>query len=244
MDAKDRWCLDNLQSPCVEVDFLRQTHGINWPPNDQFDRDFAAWLDATGVKPCADNKARRYAFEMFLQSQRLSTQNYAAARLGMQPESLDKLLLALPQIGLAKKYAVYDGIIDESLTDDLVRSLPGVRFRTFGTHDSFCELLHGAISSALKSDPLKFEIVPLFCATADQLGEQRVYASTWDNITLQPLSLKHCVWLDFKKPLALPPDRCSKLVFARYYDDLMPHLAGREEPRDMRYYVDFARRPA
>ena len=177
----------------------------------------------------------RYAFEMFLQSQRLLTRKYAAARLGMEPDSLDRLLPELPRIGLSKKYAVYRGITDESVSEDLVRTLPGLRFRTFGTHDSFCELLHGALHQALE-----LEIRPLFCATADQLGDQRMYASTWDNITLLPLSVKHSLWLDFKKPLDLSPDRCSKLFFARHRDELRTHLAGREEPRDMRYYMDFA----
>ncbi len=181
----------------------------------------------------------RYSFEQFLQSQKLLTRSYASARLGMYPKSLDQLLPELPRIGLSKKYAVYDGIIDESLSEDLVRSLRGLRFRTFGTHDSFCELLHGALQI-----DLGLTIKALYCATADALGEQRMYASTWDNITLQPLSTKHSVWLDFRKPLALAPDRCSKLFFAQHYDELRGYLAGREEPRDLRYYLNFARRPA
>ena len=175
---------------------------------------------------------------MFLQSQRLLTRKYAAAGLGMEPDSLDRLLPELPRIGLSKRYAVYRGITDESVSEDLVRTLPALRFRTFGTHDSFCEVLHGALHEALK-----LEIRPLFCATAKELSEQ-MYASTWDNITLLPLSVKHSLWLDFKKPLALSPDRCSKLFFARHYNELRPHLAGREEPRDLRYYIDFARRSA
>jgi hypothetical protein len=224
----------------VDVDFLRETHGIDWPPDGQFERDFGAWLASLrGASPCEGGKAHRYAFEMFLQSQRLLTRNYAAARLGMQPESLDRLLPELPRIGLSKRYAVYRGISDESVSEDLVRTLPGLRFRTFGTHDSFCELLHAALQQALK-----LEIRPLFCATADQLGDQRMYASTWDNITLLPLSVKHSLWLDFKKPLDLSPDRCSKLFFARNRDELRPHLAGSEEPRDIRYYIDFTRRSA
>jgi hypothetical protein len=240
VNARERWRLANLQGPCVDVDFLQETHGVAWPPDEQFERDFRAWF-ATISRPttCGEGKAHRYAFEMFLQSQRLLTRAYAAARLGMQPESLDQLLPALPRLGLSKRYAVYCGIIDESLGEDVVRSLPGLRFRTFGTHDSYCELLHDALQSALG-----LEIKPLFCATADQLGEQRTYASIWDNITLLPLSVKHSVWLDFKKPLALAPDRCSKLFFAQHYDELLPHLAGRDEPRDLGYYVEFLRRPA
>ena len=239
MDDKERRRLADLQCPCVDVDFLRETHGIDWPPDEQFGRDFDAWsASLRGATPCEGGKAHRYAFEMFLQSQRLLTRKYAAAGLGMEPDSLDRLLPELPRIGLSKRYAVYRGITDESVSEDLVRTLPALRFRTFGTHDSFCEVLHGALHEALK-----LEIRPLFCATAKELSEQ-MYASTWDNITLLPLSVKHSLWLDFKKPLALSPDRCSKLFFARHYNELRPHLAGREEPRDLRYYIDFARRSA
>lgn len=239
VNEHEQWCLANLSGACVDVDFLRETYGIAWPPDEQFAGDFAAWLAMRRTVPCTERKAHRYEFETFLQSQGLLTRNYAAARLGMDPESLDGMLPDLPRIGLSKKYAVYHNITDESLSEDLVRTLPGLRFRTFGSHDSFCELLHHALHQAIG-----LEIQPLFCATADELGEQRMYASTWDNITLQPLSVKHSVWLDFKKPLALAPDRCSKLFLARHYDELRPHLAGREEPRDLRFYLDVARRSA
>ena len=240
VNDKEQWCFNNLQASCADVNFLMETNGIAWPPDGQFEADFTAWLATLPrVKTCPKGHANRYAFEMFLQSQGLLTRNFAAAKLGMSPESLDHLLPGLPKLGLSKKYAVYSGISDESLSEDLVRSLPGLRFRTFGTHDSFCELLHKALA-----DALRLKVVPLFCVTSEELGEQRMFASTWDSITLRPLSVKHSVWLDFKKPIALAPDRCSKLFYARNYDELNPYLAGREEPRDLRYYTDFARRSA
>lgn len=240
MNDKERWRLANLQVPCVDVEFLTETHAISWPPDDQFGRDFAAWFSSLRQpRQCGEGKVHRYTFEQFVQSQKLLTRAYASARLGMRPESLDELLPELPRIGLSKKYEVYQGIIDASLSEDLVSSLKGLRFRTFGTHDSFCELLHHALHEALG-----LTIQALFCATADELSEQRMYASIWDNITLRSLSVKHSVWLDFKKPLSLAPDRCSKLFFAQHYDELKEHLAGREEPRDLRLYFDVVGRPA
>jgi hypothetical protein len=238
MDAKERFRFENLQRPCVNLEFLRETYGVDWPPDEQFAQDFGAW-HATRVNPCGDRTVNRYAFELFLLSQRLMTRSYAAARLGMTTESLARLLPELPKIGLSKKYAVYKGIVDESLSDDLVRSLKGLRFRTFGSHDFFCEFLH----EALKSE-LGLPVNPLFCDTADRLGEQRMYASTWDNITLLPLSTKHSVWLSFNKPISLAPDRCSKLFYAEHHDELRPFIAGREEPRDLQRYLGLARRPA
>jgi hypothetical protein len=238
VDDEYRWAIENLKTPCVDSDYLDRLNGITWPVDAQFNRDFEAFLRRRG-NPCDDGKVNRYAFELFLQSQDLLTRNDSAAGLGMQPESLDKLLPELPRIGLSKKYQVYMGIIEKSLGDDLVRTLPGLRFRTFGTHDLFCEYLHHELNESLG-----LSIQPLYCATADRLGEQRMYASTWDNITLLPLGAKHSVWLDFNKPLSLPPDRCSKLFCAENYDEMRPYLFGREEPRDLASYSERTRRPA
>lgn len=240
MDGKEQWRLANLQVPCVDKEFLTETHKIAWPPDDRFVDDFATWLSSHGrARPCEEGKIHRYAFERFIQSQKLLTRADASASLGMRPESLDELLPKLPRLGLSKKYAVYPGIIDSSLSDDLVSSLKNLRFRTFYDHDSFCKLLHSAIHEALG-----LTIEELFCETADELGGQRLYASTWDNITLKSLSARHSVWLDCKKPLSLAPDRCSKLFLARHYEELRDYLAGREEPRDMRFYFDFNRKSA
>ena len=52
----------------------------------------------------------------------------------MKPESLDELLPELPRIGLSKN-TIYRQFVEKPLSDDLVRTLPGLRFRTFGTHD-------------------------------------------------------------------------------------------------------------
>ena len=41
----------------------------------------------------------------------------------------------------------------------------------------------------------------------------RQFASDFDCVTLAPVSGKHQIWLDFHKPLDLPPDRCSKLFY-------------------------------
>lgn len=239
MDGQEQRRFENLHGACVEEEFLRETHGIHWPADEQFRHDFTKWQSTLRAEACPERKLDRYKFEMFLQSQALMTRNYAAAALGMQPASLDQLLEKLSEIGLSKKYAVYNGVIDKSLSEDLIRSLAGLRFRTFGNHSSFCKLLHAALN-----DALRITIEALFCATADQLGEERLYASTWDNITLKPLSVKHSVWLDFQKPVALAPDRCSKLFYAQHQEELRAYLAGREEPRDLADYDKFMPRSA
>jgi hypothetical protein len=188
----------------------------------------------------ADDRAPRFHVERFLDVQELDSLKFAAAKLGMQPDSLQDLLPRLPEIGLRTNYEPYTGLglIGRSLSADLTRKLPGLRFKTFGTHDAFCELLHAALS-----DVLEFEAEPLYCATQEEMAAAenayRMFASTWDNLTMQPLSVKHQVWLDLGKPLSLTPDRCSKLFYARNRDRLCGHLAGRGEPRNMDVYLRF-----
>src|SRR5207237_292562 len=125
--------------------------------------------------------------EMFLQDHRLQALPWTAARLGMIPDSLEEVLAALPKLGLRRNYHLYPGLIDETLGDDLIRSLRGLRFRTFGTHDSFCELLHAALLEAVG-----IQIEPSYCATSLALGDYpKLFASTLDSITLEPLSVRH-----------------------------------------------------
>jgi hypothetical protein len=238
VDSKASWSLANLKTPCVDPKYVTDLNGIEWPGDPQFQTDFSGFFRER-PKTCDDGKSHRYGFELFLQSQKLLTRNYAAARLGMKPESLDQLLPELPKLGLPKKYEVYKGIIEGSLSDDLVTTLPRLRFRTFGTHDSFCEFLHKVFK-----ETLGLSIEPLFCATSLRLGDPRLYAYTWDNILIEPMSVKHSVWLDLGKPLSLAPDRCSKLFFAENCDEMRPYLAGREEPHDLSFYADFSRRSA
>ncbi len=84
------------------------------------------------------------------------------------------------------------------------------------------------------------EVERLFCATSDRLQEYpRRFAAHFDCLTLELLSTKHSVWLDFRKPLNLPPDRCSKLVYLENRDMLKPFSAGTGEPDNLSEYERF-----
>ena len=67
----------------------------------------------------------------------------------------------------------------------------------------------------------------------------RQYAKEFDCLTLVPLSGKHQMWLDFRKPLYLGPDRCSKLIYIENHDLLRPFCAGTYEPDDLDTYRHF-----
>ncbi len=84
------------------------------------------------------------------------------------------------------------------------------------------------------------KVQPLYCATANRLEDYpRQFASNFDCITLNPVSGKHQVWLDFRKPLNLGPDRCSNLFYVENRDALRPYCAGTQEPDDLEGYVQF-----
>jgi hypothetical protein len=241
MDEKQEWRLANLSRPDVEPEFLEELHGLVWPFDGDLHADFMQVLDGMQSKPALTcNLAPRFHIERFFDIQGLDSIRFAAARLGMDTDSLRGLLPLLPKLGLRTNYQPYAGLglIGRSLSEDLTKKLPGLRFKTFGTHDSFCELLHQALKKALTLD-----VTPLYCATQDELAADkngfRMFASTWDNLTMQPLSGRHQVWLSLGKPLSLTPDRCSKLFYARNRDRLRGHLVGRGEPQDIDEYMRF-----
>jgi hypothetical protein len=60
-----------------------------------------------------------------------------------------------------------------------------------------------------------------------------------DCLTVEPVSATHQMWLDFRKPLNLPPDRCSKLLYVENRDLLRPYCAGTQEPEDLGEYERF-----
>jgi len=163
-----------------------------------------------------------------------------AARLGMTVRSFDELLSKLVDIGMRpQRYIVYPDLIAESLSEDIVPALPGLKFRTFSDHNSFCERLHAELRQVIGIDVEK-----LFCATSTVMEDYpRWHANNFDCITLAPISGKHQMWLDFRKPFALAPDRCSKLFYFENRDELRTFCAGTSEPHDLDVYEAFVRRP-
>jgi hypothetical protein len=227
-----------LQSgQCVPVAYVRDYYGLQWPFEGDLLHDYETWAGRLKRRaPCPADSAPRYELEGFLQQQRVLSKKWMGARLGMTVASLDQLLAHLRDIGLPpQRYVVYPDLISEALSEDLVPNLRGLRFRTFSDHNSFCERLHAELAPLIGG-----EVERLFCATSDRIQDYpRQFASNFDCITLAPVSGKHQMWLDFRKPLSLAPDRCSKLLYAENHDALLPYRAGRQEPDDLGVYHQF-----
>jgi hypothetical protein len=201
------------------------------------EHDYRVWETQQGRRPaCPDGTFSRCAWETFLQTKRVLTRKWMGAKLGMTEHSLVELLSHLPHFGMRpQRYVPYEGLVSESLPEDLVRNMAGLRFRTFSGHNSFCNRLHGELAATVG-----LTVEPLFCATSDRFQESpREFASTFDCLTLEPLSVKHQVWLDFHKPLNLGPDRCSKLLYVENRERLAAFCAGTREPEDLNEYERF-----
>lgn len=238
MTARERLNFEMLRTgPCVSAEYVTDFYGLPWPLPHDAGRDFNTWTaQLPRRRTCSDGYGSRYELEAFLQHQGLLPKKWMAARFGMTEPALDEVLARLPDLGMRpSRYVVYPELIAKSLAEDIVPNLPGLKFRTFSDHDSFCQRLHADLAKSLG-----VTILPLFCAVSKQLREYPPrFARDFDCITCAPLSAAHQMWLDFRKPMNLGSDRCSKLLFAENRegeDDLFSCIAGTSEPSDLDQY--------
>jgi hypothetical protein len=238
MTEQEQYRFDMLrQGPCVPPEYVAGYYGLPWPLPDDARQDYDAWLSRLRRRHnCIEGWISRYELESFMQQKGVVPKKWMGARLGMRIASLDELLARLRDIGIRpERYVVYTDLISKSLSEDIVLNLPGLKFRTFSDHNNFCSRLHAELAKVLG-----IQVAPLFCETSDRIQDYpRQFASNFDCITLAPLSVKHQVWLDFRKPLNLGPDRCSKLLYIENRDVLRPVCAGTQEPDDLEQYASF-----
>jgi hypothetical protein len=237
MTPEQRQRFEMLRSgPCVPLDYVRDYYGLEWPLQGPAASSFGTYVRTLPRRVnCPDGHLSRYELEGFMSRNDVLTKKWMGTRLGMSVGSLDTLLLKLDVFGMqASRYLVGSEFVAESLSEDLTRYVPGLRFRTFGNHTAFCERLHVELKKEIG-----LEVDRLFCATADRLGEHRLFAAHFDCLTLEPLSTRHSAWLDFHKPLNLPQDRCSKLLYVENRDVLRPFSAGSREPDNLGEYEHF-----
>jgi len=222
--------------PSAPAEYIQKYYGLEWPFRDELFADYEAWAGRLRRRDNCGGDVSRYEVEAFMQQQHVVPRKWMAARLGMTTAYLDLLLSRLHEIGLRpQRYVVYPQLVSESLSEDIVPALRGLRFRTFSDHNSFCERLHAELVPILGRPVEK-----LFCVTSDRLEDYpRQYANNFDCITLDPVSGRHQMWLDFRKPLTLAPDRCSKLLYAENHDALRRYRAGRQDPDDLEVYQQF-----
>ena len=223
------------QGPCVPAEYVTAFYGLPFPLPDDFRTKYETWASQRRRRPGCDKECiSRYELESFMRKLKVVPKKWMGARLGMSLHSIELLLSHLEEIGMQpQRYVVYSDLISEALPEDIIPNLPSLKFRISSDHNSFCTRLHIDLDQVLG-----FKVEPLFCATSDRIQDYpRQFASDFDCLTLAPVSGKHQIWLDFRKPLNLPPDRCSKLFYVENREALRPYCASTEEPADLDVYA-------
>ena len=237
MNQQEQVRFDMLRNgPCVTVAYLQDYYEIRYPLRDDLHVEFTAWGNTLKRRQlCGDQRISRYELETFIQQQGVIPNKWMAARLGMKLNSFEQLMERIQLLNMRRtRYQVFEELVAETFSEDIVTLLPGMRFRVFSDQNNFCERLHAELEKSLK---LKVE--PLFCATSVQFQDYpQQYARHFDCITTQPVSGKHQMWLNFRKPLSLSPDRCSKLFYAENRELMQEYRAGIQEP-DLEEYEDY-----
>ena len=158
---------------CVPVEYVRDYYGLEWPFQGELLIDYETWAAKRKMR-CEDECVPRYELESFMQQQRVLPKKWMGARLGMTTASFDLLLAHLQKIGLhPQRYIVYPHLIAESLLEDIVPNLQGMRFRTFSDHNSFCERLHAVLAPILGAKSNGYS-VPLRISFKSTRGSLRV----------------------------------------------------------------------
>lgn len=211
-----RWPLDRA-SRYFQIDFH---------PSKPVRRDFEFWMSQRSIPdPFKEETVDRWWFEMFLQSRGLVPLAWMALQLGMLPDSLRDLRRRMDEMGPLLAYHISPDLVGKSFEEDLLAQLPQYHFRTFRDHDDFCVNLHRWLREVFH-----VPIQPAFCETSRQVGRGTDFAKYWDILSLNPLSPRYQVWLDFGKWMTLASDRCSVLIYALYPEELARYLAGKELP--------------
>ncbi len=212
--------------PCIPDEYLLRYYGLRRPFSPAAEKAYTRYV-GTLRRPdsCQDDYISRYDLEGFLSRGSLLSKKWMGAQLGMEEESLSGLLEMLDVLGMQRsRYELGEEFIADSLSEDLVRHIPALRFRTFGSHNDFCKRLHDELARN------GLDVKRLFCATSKIMEEEPVhYAAYFDCLTWAPLSVAHSTWLNFGKPINLAPDRCSKLFYVENRELLKPYLMGSEE---------------
>lgn len=180
-----------------------------------------------------DSGIDRRLLERFLQNAQLLPRKWAAAELGMIRDSFDLVVAQLAAQGpfLTIGQEVSPDLVSKGFVSSFSSLFRATANLTnYSSRSAKCRAVHDAIQQELG-----IAVTPLLCETSRRLvattNEPPDCASGFDCISLEPVSQTHQVWLDFAKPMSLPPDVTSKLSFAAYPDQLRTHLFGGREPQ-------------
>lgn len=232
MNSKEKERLDFLISGnSVPVDYIQDYYGvkytispeIEYPLSADFDNDYNIYHSTRNriKKPQEEYPVDRIKLEEFMQHAEIVPKKWMACELGMNIDSLERLMFKLSKIGLRKhRYEVYDGFIDKNFDQILKSNLPNLKYRSNLNHQETCQRIHLDLEelTGIKVSPWLCENGEFTCGNIDC-------------ITLKPISLRDILWIDFhNKPMMLTSDRISEQFYIQNRDLLKPYIhPGKDE---------------
>jgi len=223
--------LEALQKPWCDNQLLQELYGLNLSQDSALMSALRSWSQSLRkpgleVMKHGGHLVHRHYLETFFQVRKLLPFKQAAARLGMDEESLKRVRMGLEPRGFYFASLVSEQLVSEPQLRDIVQFSADLAHRIFGNHDDFCRRLHEALAKELG-----IQVNALHCITSETLHEKPVdYAYEFDVITLEPVGLRYQVWLDFKKPLHLKPDCCATKTYWENQELLRDLLFAGEKP--------------
>lgn len=242
--------LTELSNAWCSAEYTSELWGFSLEADEAFCASIARWSkDFLGVADIKrGSQVHRHAIESYFVDRGLVPMKWAAADLGMNVETFERVV-ENERFSILRD-AVSERVVRRREAAQMFRAFPNLRHRVFQTHEQMCTQLHRAIK-----DALSIEVTPLYCATSEVfegildpkargLAPERELAVTFDALTLEPLGLHWQVLLDTKKPLHLQPDVCSLKTYLEHEDFLRLHLlAGANVDQDRAQILSRALRP-
>jgi hypothetical protein len=194
-----------------------------------WENDFRRWskLLRRPVEPIRGAIVNRFALETYFHQRQVLPTRWAAARLGMSPESLESVVGAAAERGVDLTWMGSRSLIVENVDRILIQLLPPLQQTIFSSHNALCSAFHKVIDLELGVG-----IAPLRCVTSSALKEQQMdagdgpdYAYSFCLLTDAPIGIRYRIWLDLGKPLSLSPDFCSYVAYFAHEQLLTARLA-------------------
>jgi len=234
MKSEERRRFAALQQAWCGEWLIRELYGLKYADDNRLSGYFKTWASrfrrGRMVERLVNGQLQvdRYELENFFQMNRVVPRKWAAVDLGMSEKSLDELIEALmgDHAPISNSSNISLQLVDNEETSHLYKHFPDLRYKVFSSHSSMCKALHESMRSQYQID-----VEVLHCVTSGQLTpDDPDLASAFDAITLDPVGLRHEVWLDFHKPVNLRPDCCSTMFYVQNEAELKPFVMRGSEP--------------
>jgi hypothetical protein len=227
--GEERRRLAALKEPYFDEQMLHERYGFRLLNDTALSGAFRLWGSRIRWRRPLFNQGGahvdHYALETFFQGARLLPKRWAAARLGMEEESLEDVMgVFRSEDPILLREPTSPNVVSEDFLDRITRYFPELANTIFADHDDMCSQVHEVLRTA---EPFKIEVKPLLCVTSEALNEDPPnFAWEFDAITLDPIGLRYNVWLNLGKPMNLRPDACSLRFYAREREALEPFMMG------------------